>query len=100
MTAPIDPANVATSAAVEIEDAESRSTIFDLGECPEPLSESDRATWDRLFALQAHIAISRQQTRIKELLAAAAQCDVCDGRPCPNSSFCRACKTADMRRRR
>jgi len=101
MTAPIDPANITTSTAVEIEAAvELRPTTFDFGECPIPLNEGGCATWDRLFALQAHVAITRQRTLINELVAVAAQCDVCDGRPCPNPSFCRACKIADRLARR
>jgi hypothetical protein len=73
--------------------------FFALGTCPEPLDKDGRATWDRLFALQAHIRVSRLKRQLRDLRAAVSECNICGCRPCRTETFCAACREADKRRR-
>jgi hypothetical protein len=73
-------------------------TVFDLSEPPPATDKDGRLAWSELCG-QLHVLVTRLQARILRL-EEEVSCDTCGCLPCANPSFCRACQTADARRRR
>ncbi len=54
--------------------------FFNFESCPEPLDKHGRATWAKLFELQAHIEITQLQRVLTELRAEDPQSPTRPGR--------------------